>query len=202
MKIGIIVGSHRKTSNSAKVGRYVSDAIKRLVPASSTWIFDLGGNPLPLWDESIWAGDQEWKKRWEPISKELRSCDSFVVISPEYSGMVPAGLKNFFLLCNTQDIGHKPGLIVGVSSGRGGSYPVAELRMSSYKNTHINWIPEHVIVRDADKVLNDPVATQESDTLTRGRLDYGIKILAEYSKALRSVRSSGVIDDQTFPFGM
>ena len=202
MKFGVIIGSHRKVSNSAKVGRFMAEAIKRLVPASTVWMFDLGGNPLPLWDESIWTGDVEWKKRLEPISKELKMCDAYVVVSPEYSGMVPPGLKNFFLLCQSQDIGHKPGLIVGVSSGKGGSYPIVELRMSSYKNTHINWIPEHVIVRDADKVLNDAVTNGESDTLTRGRLEYGVKVLAEYSKAMRSVRASGVIDDQNFPYGM
>lgn len=202
MKIGIIVGSHREKSNSSKVGQYCAESLKKLIPGVSTWTYDLAGNPLPFWDESIWSGNPEWKKRWEPISNELKSCDGFVVVAPEWSGMVPAGLKNFFLLTDKTEIGHKPGLIVGVSSGRGGSYPVVELRMSSYKNTRINWIPDHVIVRDASNVLNGATVEGESDTITRSNLDYSLRLLGEYSKALRLVRESGVIDHKAHPNGM
>ncbi len=202
MKIGIIIGSHREKSNSSKVGRYCARALETLIPGVKTWTYDLAGNPLPFWDESIWSGNPEWKKRWDPISTELKSCDGFVVVSPEWSGMVPAGLKNFFLLTDKTEIGHKPGFIIGVSSGRGGSYPVVELRMSSYKNTRLNWIPDHVIVRDADKVLNTPDAADESDRITRSNIDYGLKLLGEYSKALRMVRESGVIDHKAHPNGM
>jgi hypothetical protein len=39
-------------------------------------------------------------------------------------------------------------LIIAVSGGAGGgAYPVAELRMSSYKNSRICYLPEHLIVR-------------------------------------------------------
>jgi NAD(P)H-dependent FMN reductase len=202
MKIGIIIGSHRKISNSAKVGKYCAEALTRLFPAATTWVFDLGGNPLPLWDESIWTQDESWKKRWGPISLELKSCDAFVVVCPEYSGMAPAGLKNFFLLCSSAELGHKPGLIVSVSSGIGGSYPIVELRSSSYKNTRLNWIPDHVVVRYADAVLNSPQSVSDSDTQTRERLDYGLKLLREYSEALKLVRASGVVDPVKFPHGM
>lgn len=202
MKIGIIVGSHKKVSNSAKVGRYAAEAIKRLIPGATTWTYDLGTNPLPMWDESVWAGAPQWKSIWDPISSELKASDAFVVISPEYSGMVPPALKNFFLLCGPADIGHKPGLIVAVSSGRGGSYPVAELRESSYKNTRINWIPDHMIVREADHVMNDPTPSTETDKITRANLDYALRLLGEYSKALRMVRASGVIDHKAHPNGM
>ncbi len=46
-------------------------------------------------------------------------------------------------------------LIVAVSSGAGGAYPVAELRMSSYKNSRICYIPEQIIIRDVENVLNE-----------------------------------------------
>ena len=67
--------------------------------------------------------------------------------------MVPAGLKNFFLCFGRNELAHKPGLIVGVSSADGGVYPVAELRMSSYKNSRICYIPEQLIVRNVESVL-------------------------------------------------
>ena len=202
MKIGIIVGSHRKVSNSAKVGRYAAEACKRLIPNASTWTLDLANNPLPLWDEGVWQGAKEWKDAWGNISRDLTASDGFIVLAPEYAGMVPAALKNFFLLADKTEVGHKPGLIVGVSSSRGGSYPVAELRVSSYKNCRINWVPDHMIVRDADTVLNGPTFANETDKFTRERLDYCIALFGEYAKALRLVRSSGVIDYKTHPNGM
>ena len=77
-----------------------------------------------------------------PISNKLASSDAFIVISPEWHGMAPAGLKNFFLMWGKGELAHKPALIITVSSGDGGSYPVAELRMSSYKNNRICFLPE------------------------------------------------------------
>ena len=59
--------------------------------------------------------------------------------------------KNFFLICNKGELAHKPGLIVSISSGNGGAYPVSELRSSSYKNTHIMWIPEQIIIRNVEQ---------------------------------------------------
>ena len=203
MKLGIIVGSHRVGSQSTKVAKYVKASIQRQLPGVDTYVFDLAGNPLPLWDQSVWADSPEWKKIWGPISQELRTCDGFVVVSPEWSGMVPPGLKNFFLLTGSADIGHKPGFIVGVSSTlASGSYPIVELRMSSYKNTRINWMPEHAVVRDVEKVMNTESPVSENDKFIRDRVDYGLRLLAEYAKALRLVRESGVIDHKNFTNGM
>ena len=51
-----------------------------------------------------------------------------------------------------------------VSASDGGAYVIAELRMSSYKNNRLCWIPEHLIARQVktlgneDDALNDPSA--------------------------------------------
>jgi hypothetical protein len=116
--------------------------------------------------------------------------------------MVPAALKNLFLFAADGSLYHKPGLIVGVSASRNGAYPVAELRVSSYKNTHLQYISEHVIVRQVGDVLNEEAAQSADDTALRKRLDYSLSVLAEYAKALRLVRDSGVLDRKAFPFGM
>ena len=84
----------------------------------------------------------------------------------------------------------------------GGSYPIAELRMSSYKNTRLCYIPDHIIVRSAEKMLQGPTATDPHDESLRQRLTYTLKVLGEYGKALDGVRASGVIDTKAFPFGM
>jgi len=202
MKLGIIIGSHRENSQSAKVAAFAKTALTQIDSSVKFFTIDLSEKKIPLWDEGVWSGDASWKKLWEPISSELKSCDGFVVVAPEYHGMAPAGLKNFFLLATKEELGHKPGLIVSVSSGKGGSYPVVELRLSSYKNSRLNWIPDHMIVRNVENVLNGLNSSSEEDDFTRNRFVYCLKLLLEYSRALQLVRGSGVIDFKNHPNGM
>lgn len=201
MKIGIIVGSHRENSQSSKVAKFLDARLKALNLSPQSYIFDLAGNPLPLWDESVWSNGDVWQEKWAPVAKELQSCDGFVVISPEWGGMVPAALKNFFLLTTPKEVGHKPALITAVSSGIGGSFPVAELRTSGYKNSRINFIPEHLIIRHVEGMFGEASSGKEEDYI-RERIDFALRILAEYTKALKPVRDSGVTVDKKFPFGM
>jgi NAD(P)H-dependent FMN reductase len=202
MKISVISGSHRKNSQSEKISRYIVKELDSKLSVS-TYLVTLAENPVPLMDEGFFnPEDEKWKKVWKPISEELQSSDGIIVVSPEWHGMVPAGLKNFLLLCSVKEFAHKPGLIVSVSAGVGGSYPVNELRTSGYKNSRLCYIPEHIIVRDCTHVLNHDVHESQADEMIRTRILYTLNILAEYSKALKSVRESGKLDHKTFPNGM
>ena len=202
MKIGIISGSHRVSSQSEKVANYMSACLKGA--GIDTWVFSLAANPLPLWDESIWQGDATWVERLKPLQEELKACDGFIVIAPEWHGMVPAGLKNFFLLFSQAELGHKPALLVSVSSGEGGAYPIAEMRSSSYKNNRICYLPEHLILRKVEKVLNDNAQDndEEMDSYYRERIDWALGILQGYAVALKSMRESTTITHDKFSFGM
>ena len=200
MRIAIISGSHRNNSESDRVASYIAAELKK--SSIDTDCISLAGNPLPLWDEGVWSGSAEWQRSWLPIAKELRAASGFVVVSPEWAGMVPPGLKNFFLLCGVEEVAHKPALIVSVSLGIGGSYPVAELRTSSYKNNRIVYLPEHVIVRDVGNVLKSTEPASDRDGETRKRISYALRLLAEYSKALGLVRESGAINHSEFPYGL
>jgi multimeric flavodoxin WrbA len=202
MKIGIISGSHRSPSQSEKVADYMS---RCLVDAGvETWVYLLANNPLPLWDQSIWEGNQEWKDRLEPLKKELSGCDGFIVIAPEWHGQVPSGLKNFFLLFGHAELGHKPALLVAVSSGDGGAYPIAELRMSSYKNNRICYLPENLIIRDVEHVLNDSSDDNDesSDIYYRERIKWTLEMLYGYTTALKSMRNTTRIFNDKFSNGM
>ena len=205
MKIGIICGSHRQDSQSGKVSRYIENALISQGLCDETWLYDLGGNPLPLWDESIWEGDPQWQKTLAPLSEELKSCDGLVVVSPEWHGMAPAGLKNFFLMWTAGgELAHKPALIVTVSTADGGSYPVAELRMSSYKNSRICYLPEHLIIRYVDKVFNDDAEQNNPDAQEyfEDRLGYRLSMLREYALAFRQIRDSGKTSLENYTSGM
>ena len=204
MKIAIISGSHRINSQSEKVSRVIQRMLNDKDQSIDTWLFNLAGNPLPLWEEDIWNKDPAWEELLNPIREALQSCDGLVIVAPEWHGQVPAGLKNFFLMLSRFDVGHKPAMIASVSSADGGSYPVAELRMSSYKNNRILYIPEHVIVRNVENVLNeDPSENNEAaDGYFRERISWTLDVLLAYADALKSVRESGVTLNDSFGNGM
>lgn len=203
MKITIISGSHRRQSQSAKVGRFIERCLREQGICEHSHFINLADFPLPLWDEAIWDGDPDWRQRLEPISTELASSDAFVVISPEWHGMAPSALKNFFLMWGKGELAHKPALLCTVSSGDGGAYPIAELRMSSYKNNRICYIPEQIIVRNVETVLNDDGDNNSSaDAYFRARIPFALRILREYASALKAVRDSGATQHPDFKNGM
>ena len=118
--------------------------------------------------------------------------------------MVPAALKNFFLVCDGNALGHKPALAVGVSVGPGGSYPISELRISSYKNNRMCYLPEHLIVRNCMLVMNEDIATNDEGehSYVSERSLYCLLQLIAYGDALRQVRASGAADLGPYPNGM
>jgi NAD(P)H-dependent FMN reductase len=201
MQIGLIVGSHRPNSQSSRVGHYLASRVPALDASFSVDTIDLAGNPLPLWDESTGKPDGELAKLWKPYAERLQKSEGFIVVSPEWHGMVPAGLKNFFLYAN-RDVAHKPALIVGVSATRGGAYPVEELRMSSYKNSRILYIPEHLIVRDAASMFAGDAPSGKDDEYLRKRADFALTGLIGYTKALKPLRDSGILTSKEFLNGM
>jgi NAD(P)H-dependent FMN reductase len=202
MKIGIISGSHRNPSQSEKVARFMVQRLESM--QIDSWLYLLAENPLPLWDQSIWENDAQWNERLDPLKKQLTECDGFIVIAPEWHGQVPAGLKNFFLMFSRFELGHKPALITAVSSGDGGAYPVAELRMSSYKNNRLCYIPEQLILRNIETILNDNAEDNnaDADEYFRVRIDWTLGILQGYADALKTMRENTEIFHDQFGNGM
>jgi hypothetical protein len=109
-------------------------------------------------------------------------------------------LKNLLLLCGPS-IAHKPGLIVGVSSGMGGTYPVSELRGFSTKNSKLCFIPDHLILRNVAQLLQGASPEGDIDKQVRERIDYTLQVFFEYNNAFKSMRESSKIDLKLFPYG-
>lgn len=202
MQIAIVVGSHREGSQSSRVGAYVAKDLVRIDPTVTVDTIDLAGNPLPLWDESVWQGDSALAALWKPFRDRMRKADGFVLVAPEWAGMVPPGLKNLLLFAGPKEVGHKPGLIVAVSASRGGSYPVNELRTSGYKNSRLVYIPEHVLIQDVADVLVGDSPASDRDAWLRKRIAFADRILLDYARALEPIRKSGVTEHADFPYGM
>ena len=147
MRIFILAASQRCPSQTLKVSQFLAQRLKN--QGHTVILHDCGSAPLPLWAED--QTGPAWDE-WNTLSKKIERAEAVIVATPEWNGMATPQAKNFFMISNAQLLGHKAGLIVSVSGGRGGAYPVAELRTSSYKNCRIAWMPEHLIVRTAERV--------------------------------------------------
>lgn len=188
MKLVVISGSGRPDSQSAKVAQFLNN-LSSECGFDNSLLYDLGSDPLPLWSPNFEKEKTPSGVSVPDIKKELASADAFLVVTPEWHGMATAIIKNFFLyFSGGSELSHKPALPVAVSAARGGAYPIAELRMSSYKNSHICYIPEHLIVRNVNDVMNDTNPQTEEDQYIQKRSEFALKLLSEYAKALQAVR--------------
>ena len=198
----IISGSHRENSQSEKVSKWLEHQLQNQGEEIS--IVNLAGNPFPLWSEDAWNDDSELSKKMVPILDLFKKADGIIIVSPEWSGMVPGGLKNFLLYLDPEHVGHKPTLLVGVSASRGGSYPIAELRMSGYKNSKMVYIPDHLIVQNVKDVMNDmePTSPEKADGYIRERALFSLGTLGGYTAALKPIRTSDKLLNDKFEYGM
>lgn len=191
--IALLIGSSRPDSQSAKVARYMSERLCALQSSLRTELIDLAQQPLPLWPAAP-------AEHWPAHAEALRRADALVLVTPEWNGMACPAVKNFFLYAGRDELAHKPALLVGVSSGIGGAYPISELRASGYKNCRLCYIPEHLIIRQVERVMNGSETNGEEDLRIRERSDYALQVLLHYAEALAPLRSR--IDLQRFPTGM
>ena len=193
MKIRIISGSVRDDSQSKKVSEYLSGRLESLGIENS--IVDLNEKRLPLYDDT---GEGDWKEMWNEISNTFNQSDGFIFVSPEWDGMFSVGIHNMFHYLE-KEIADKPVLPVGVSSGRGGRYPLQQMRIMGYKNKRFVIIPESLFFDHVEDNLIEGKVTNEK---LSERTDYALKVLVEYAKALLNVRQSGVIDYKKFSSGL
>lgn len=191
MKITVVSGSVRDDSQSRKVSDYLAKRLKGL--SAEVTLVDLNESRLPLFDDGK-SGQAEW----DAIKDYFENADGFIFVSPEWDGMFNVGLHNMFHYA-LNALGHKPVMLVGVSSGRGGAYPLAQMKMMGQKNTHFVIVPENLRVMDVEKILVDGEFTEPS---VRERAEYSMTLLLEYAEALKQIRDKGIIDYKKFGSGV
>ena len=196
MNLLIITGSHRKKSETNRIANVLKKNYSLVFESVLT--HNLSQMNLPYWDEGVWNNDEKWQNILTPIRKDIKKSDAFILITPEWGGMVPPKLKNYLLLGDQEIFGHKPALIISISAGMGGAYPVNELRTSGYKNTKINFIPEHIILRNVESLF---VSNNDLDKRLFKRINYCINLLFEYAKAMTYVRNKD-LGFEKYPYGM
>ena len=196
MNILIVTGSHRLNSQSIRIAKLLKERYTQ--GTSSCVIHELAEMDLPFWSTGVWEGTSVWKKILKPLHEDIDKADAFIFVTPEWSGMVPPALKNYFLLANHNIMGNKPALIVSISSGMGGSYPVNELRTSSYKNTKICYIPEHIILRNVESLF---IKDSELDISLSNRIKFCYDLLLFYAEAMKPIRNKDLPFNE-YPYGM
>ena len=198
----ILVASHRADSQSHRIG----DHLKSRFLEGQASMIDLNEDRLPMWDgsdpsEQPDANGESPAEVVERVKKTAEKASSFVFVVPEWHGMAPAGLKNFFLWVGARELAHKPALLVTVSAGTGGAMVVNELRANSYKNSRLNFIPEQLIFRDVNHLWAD-IQDRESDDYLAKRTGCALNLLRLYTEALTPVRSQLTASLQDYPNGM
>ena len=199
MKISIISASHRINSQSKKISDLLHNNLLNNKSGLEIFSLDLAVASLPLWSPEKKNGKGVWGQTWGSISDSLIQSDGFIFVVPEYGGMATPSAKNLFLLCGNGELSHKPGLIVSVSSGNGGAYPITELRSSSYKNTHIMWIPENIIIRNVED-FNPGNHGDKIPEWLDNRIDYVLELLLAYVSNMKPLRE--LINRKDFGNGM
>lgn len=198
MKIVVVSGSTRAESQSLKVAEYLKSRLEDF--GTETDLVDLNVHRLPLYDDSE---SGPWQEIWNPIESKLENADGFVLVSPEWDGMFSVGLHNMFNYVASgstkNTMAHKPVTLVGVSSGMGGVYPIAQLRMTGSKNTHYVVSPESLRFAKVKDVLVDGRIVVNG---LRERTDYALKVLIKYAEALAPIRRDELLDFNKFGSGV
>ena len=199
MKISIISTSHRKNSQSKRISNIFKNFILEIYNSTECFNLDMFDSKIPVWTSEKKENVNFWEKEFKKISLELNSSDGFIFIVPEYGGMATPNSKNFFLVFNNGELFHKPGLIVSISSGNGGAYPISELRASSYKNSHIMWIPENIIIRNVEQ-FSPGKHGELIPPWIDNRIKYSCDLLLKYSEYLKPIQK--YINRKEFSNGM
>ena len=199
MKISLISTSHQKNSQSKRVLEIMKNIVLEIDSKIKCYEIDVFELNIPLWTSEKKENPKFWEYDVKKISDYLALSDGFIFIVPEYGGMATPSAKNFFLVFNNGELFHKPGLIVSISSGNGGAYPVSELRSSSYKNTHIMWIPENIIIRNVEQFNPGNHGALIPNWIDE-RIKYSCNLLIKYAEYLKPIQK--FINRKEFSNGM
>ncbi len=183
MELLIISGSHRKNSQTAKMATFIKQYQQTFATVEHIDLCELN---LPFWDAT--TDFKSTDPAWLDLSAKMNQADAFILMTPEWAGTASPLIKNLLLMSDLADTAHKPVMLVGTSSGINGAYPVAELRMNGLKNTKLIPVPDYLVVRNIDQVLNEATATSEQDESTRARIDYCLSMLNHYAQAMLPIR--------------
>ena len=197
MKVLLVSASSRSNSQSHRICMQIK---QRLLDDDSI-IHDLYEQPLPLW---MAQEDNDHKVSQEIASwqNNLTKSDAFIFVVPEWHGAAPPAIKNALQWSVAGSLAHKPCLLVGISSSVGGALAISDMRSTTYKNSRLLYLPEHIIIRDVEKLWSDNAKKVKSTHYIEERLEVMINQLRLYTEALAPCREQFLLDIAKYPNGM
>lgn len=191
----ILSGSARAASESARVAVLFKELLHekhvRIIDISDCDIPMILGDPLEAPSPDVLL-----------IKQAAEHADGLIFIVPEWGGMVPPLMKSALLLLTEGEAAHKPVLIVAISAGLGGTYPIIELRSFSAKNSHLLYIPSHIIIRNVTDFLQESSGSFPDISHSQLRIKSSLTELKTYANALKPVRQTLQELRDKYPYGM
>ncbi|MDN3637454.1 NAD(P)H-dependent oxidoreductase [Simiduia curdlanivorans] len=192
MKTLIVAASQRQDSQSSRLAGIVNS---RYFEGAAD-LLHMADKPLPEWDGTGFERDDV-----KSVKARVEAADALVIVVPEWNGMAPSAIKNFFLWNGLTELAHKPALLIAVSASAGGAYVINEMRTSSYKNSRLLYLPEHLIYRNAGDLWQSEEPTK-SDSYLAARTEYAVNLLKAYAEAMKPVRKLALATMGDFTNGM
>ncbi|NQX81395.1 MAG: NAD(P)H-dependent oxidoreductase [Flavobacteriaceae bacterium] len=209
MNITIIGASQRADSNSGKLANYIKNNISGNIKDVKFDVVDLSEYPFLVDFYGTKESNEQVSKEQKELITKLNNSDGFIILAPEWGGMVPPALINMFLMTaygtngDLFPMAHKPAMAVGVSASGGGTYPVSILRSITGKNSHVLWLPQHAIVQNVGDFLEYDWNSQAEGRFshTQSRLLTGVNSLVIYAEKLKPVRDLLIKQSLIHPYG-
>jgi len=200
MKITVINGSNRAEAQSYRIAKWLKEELnKKDIKVNLVDLREVGMTFVP---DEYWAGESDAAKAMRAEYENMADSDGIIVVTPEWGGAASPVLKHFILMSEKVSFAHKPVLVFGVSATHtGGIRPVDDIK-HLFKNSRGVFLPEPIVINDVNNFLQGDERDQKREEYLTKRADYALELLIEYSKALKQVRDSGVIDHETYPHGM
>lgn len=199
MKYLIVSGSSRPNNQSSRIAAWMERELQ--AQGDETVVLDLEHVWMPESDPStLWDKNSEETHKFQPTKHYLEWCDGVVVVCPEWDGMLPGRIINFFH-CVGKSLAYKPALIVTNSNRMGGAFPEVILRGFASKNTRILWLPEHLIVRENEtKFMDEP--KDNADIYIQKRARFCLRMLRLATEKWTPSRPELLDILKEFPNGM
>ena len=181
-KIGILLGSTRQESTTAKLGLCVQKLVKKELGVDAQ-ILDLTEHALPLLYESQAPAKRTLFpdaaiKNW---SETIQNLDAFIMIVPEYNSGYPGVFKNSLDLLY-KEWSNKPVLLITHSGGPSGGAGMAESLQPIFKAFAMKPVAQTVTLPLSWKLLTAEgtfADTQSEEKIISGLHSLSTLIVAE-----------------------
>jgi len=157
LTIAVISGSSRSKRQSHQVAQLVQSKLNNHDQGIDAWMLDVEELNLPLLD-TTYGSNNSPTEQLSDLAGQLENSDAFIIVSPEWNGTFPGGLKNtldYFL----PQYKKKAFGIIGVSSGMLGGINAAKNLVTYVQHLKGIISPTLLITPNVEKIFENEKLT-------------------------------------------